>query len=376
METWLRTWARGQGSQSLRPSARFHVRAVFLLLLLLRLAGCSAVGEAWGALSTTALADQDLDAPRPRLPQQDQSIPASTSQPSPHSNHTSDLLPSCGFSFEQDPTLRDPMAMARRWPWMVSVRANGTHICAGTLIASQWVLVVAHCLMKRNVAYSVLVGSPVMDEPAQHAHNVPVGQVIVNRRFRSRRYWSWVGRAHNIGLLRLQSTLKYNKYVWPICLPGLDFEMKDRSICTVTGWGLPRANGVWPQFRSIQEKEVTILNNMECDQYYHRFSKIPTMVRIINSRMICAEDTNRDNFCYEKTGEPLACAVESTWYLVGMVSWGPGCNKGDAPPIYLQISAYQQWISDCLKGQSPTLVAPSRALFLALPLPLRLLDTL
>ncbi|XP_023403861.1 probable threonine protease PRSS50 [Loxodonta africana] len=295
-------------------------------------------------------------------------------RPIPHQTLASSSA--CGFSFEQDPTLRDPMAMARRWPWMVSVRANGTHICAGTLIASQWVLVVAHCLMKRNVAYSVLVGSPVMDEPAQHAHNVPVGQVIVNRRFRSRRYWSWVGRAHNIGLLRLQSTLKYNKYVWPICLPGLDFEMKDRSICTVTGWGLPRANGVWPQFRSIQEKEVTILNNMECDQYYHRFSKIPTMVRIINSRMICAEDTNRDNFCYEKTGEPLACAVESTWYLVGMVSWGPGCNKGDAPPIYLQISAYQQWISDCLKGQSPTLVAPSRALFLALPLPLRLLDTL
>lgn len=36
--------------------------------------------------------------------------------------------------------------MSRRWPWMVSVQANGTHVCAGTLIASQWVLTVAHCL--------------------------------------------------------------------------------------------------------------------------------------------------------------------------------------------------------------------------------------
>lgn len=54
----------------------------------------------------------------------------------------------CGSSFEEDPTLRDPEAMARRWPWMVSVRANGTHICAGTLIASQWVLTVAHCLIR------------------------------------------------------------------------------------------------------------------------------------------------------------------------------------------------------------------------------------
>lgn len=54
----------------------------------------------------------------------------------------------CGFSYEQDPTLRDPEAMARRWPWMVSVRANGTHICAGTLIASRWVLTVAHCMIQ------------------------------------------------------------------------------------------------------------------------------------------------------------------------------------------------------------------------------------
>lgn len=59
------------------------------------------------------------------------------------------LLPSssaCGISFEPDPTLRDPEAMVRRWPWLVSVWANDTHICAGTLIASQWVLTVAHCL--------------------------------------------------------------------------------------------------------------------------------------------------------------------------------------------------------------------------------------
>lgn len=54
----------------------------------------------------------------------------------------------CGSSHEQDPTLRDPEAMARRWPWMVSVQANGTHVCAGTLIASRWVLTAAHCVIQ------------------------------------------------------------------------------------------------------------------------------------------------------------------------------------------------------------------------------------
>lgn len=63
----------------------------------------------------------------------------------PSSNSFSSSLV-CGSSHESDPTLRDPEAMTRRWPWMVSVQTNGSHVCAGILIASQWVLTVAHCL--------------------------------------------------------------------------------------------------------------------------------------------------------------------------------------------------------------------------------------
>ncbi|XP_028373613.2 probable threonine protease PRSS50 [Phyllostomus discolor] len=277
----------------------------------------------------------------------------------------------CGMSQEKDPTLRDPEAMARRWPWMVSLRANDTHICTGTLIASQWVLTVAHCMIQKDVNYSVLVGSPQMDQAAPTAAEVPVRQVIVNSRYRARRLWSWVGQAHNIALLQLQWALPFSKYVWPICLPEIEHVVKPNSLCTVTGWGLPRANGKWPQSRTIQEKEVTILSNNQCDGFYHKFSGIPSVVRIINTQMLCAEDTDREQFCYEISGEPLACPVENTWYLVGMVSWGPGCGQKEAPPIYLRVSAYKHWIYERMSGQA--LPAPSGVLLLALPLPLSLL---
>ncbi|KAB1263913.1 putative threonine protease PRSS50 [Camelus dromedarius] len=285
-----------------------------------------------------------------------------------------DLLPACGFSYELDPTLRDPEAMARRWPWMVSVRANGIHVCAGTLIASHWVLTVAHCMTQSDVTYSVRAGSPQIDQVSKTTVDVLAQQVIMNRHYRSHRYWSWIGRANDIALLKLERPLKYNKYVWPICLPGLDYEVKDHTLCTVTGWGLPRLDGVWPQFRTIQEKEVTILNSTECDSLYHRFSKIPSLIQIINSQMICAKDVDREQFCYELSGEPLACPVERIWYLVGMVSWGPGCKKSEFPPVYLHISSYQQWIWERLNGQ--TLPAPSRVLLVALLLPLSLLAVL
>uniref|UniRef100_A0A8D2DTZ9 Probable threonine protease PRSS50 n=1 Tax=Sciurus vulgaris TaxID=55149 RepID=A0A8D2DTZ9_SCIVU len=281
----------------------------------------------------------------------------------------------CGFSYEQDPTLRDPETMTQRWPWMVSVRADGIHVCAGTLIASRWVLAVAHCLTQ-HVNYTVMVGSPWIDRVTPSSSNILVLQVILNRRFRPQRYWSWTGRANNIGLLKLQKRLKYNKYVRPICLPGLDYVLEDNSICTVTGWGYPKVNGVWPQFQTIQEKEVVILNSKKCDDFYHRFSGITSLVQIINSQMICVKDGGREQFCYEETGEPLVCSLEGTWYLVGMMSWGAGCKKSEAPPIFLKVSAYQTWIWDNLIGKSLALPAPSRALLLALPLPLSLLATL
>ncbi|KAM5232307.1 putative threonine protease PRSS50 isoform 1-T1 [Hipposideros larvatus] len=363
MEPWCRTPA---------PSPHQAVLLLqLLLLLLLRPAGCA--DAAPGALPSAAPAAPGVPcAPGatclsggPRLLQQ-----APTTQ-LPTSPVNTDSPPICGISHEPDPTLRNPEAMVRRWPWMVSVQANGTHTCAGTLIASRWVLTVAHCLTQHGVIYSVRAGSPWIDQPAQTASDVPVRQVIVNSRFRFRRLWSWIGHTNDIALLQLEQAVRYSKYIWPICLPGLDYVLKDGSLCTVMGWGLPRVNGKWPQSRTIQEKDVTILNSKECDSFYHKFSKIPSVIRIINSQMICAADADREQFCYEISGEPLACLVERTWYLVGMVSWGPGCRENQAPPVYVRVTFFQHWIWERVSGQA--VPAPSGALLLALPLPLSLL---
>uniref|UniRef100_A0A8C6FS56 Probable threonine protease PRSS50 n=1 Tax=Moschus moschiferus TaxID=68415 RepID=A0A8C6FS56_MOSMO len=350
--------------------------------------GCLGAGDALGALSTDVPAD--LDAPcaptatcpsgRRRFPRQvtGGSQPPSILQYATSKASDSEFLPreySCGFSYERDPTLRDPESMARRWPWMVSVRANGTHICAGTLIASEWVLTAAHYGRKViDITYSVRVGSPWIDQITKTTIDILAEKVIVHSRYRASRYWSWIGRANDIALLNLERPLQYSKYVWPICLPGLDYSVKDYSLCTVTGWGLPRVDGEWPQFRTIQEKEVTILNSTECDSLYRRFSKIPSLIQIINSQMICAKDADREKFCYEISGEPLACPVQNIWHLVGVVSWGPGCKKSKAPPIYVHVSSYKQWIWDRISGQ--TLPVPSRALLLALLMLLSLLAAL
>ncbi|XP_031199963.1 probable threonine protease PRSS50 [Mastomys coucha] len=404
MESWCGAGVRGQGSQGPRVPGASHTRArarAFLLLLLLLLlllprrpAGCLAAGEPPGTLSTAAPTGPGVSCAsrgicpsgRLRLPRQDQTSETTTAPPNSETttappktvgvvgaavttgsvpNRKPSNLSFCGSSHEPDPTLRDPEAMVRRWPWMISVQANGSHVCAGILIASQWVLTVAHCLSQKHVNYTVRAGSPWINQTTGTSSDVPVHRIIINSGYQPRRYWSWVGRVHDIGLLKLKWGLKYSKYVWPICLPGLDYIVDDSSLCTVIGWGYPRANDVWPQFQYLQEKEVSILNNKECDHFYHKFSRISSLVRIINPQMICASDNNREEFCYEITGEPLVCSSDDTWYLVGMMSWGPGCKKSEAPLIFLQVSYYQPWIWNLLSGEPPALPAPSRTLLLA-----------
>jgi len=36
-------------------------------------------------------------------------------------------------------------AVPHSWPWMISIEADGTHNCGGSLINNQWILSAAHC---------------------------------------------------------------------------------------------------------------------------------------------------------------------------------------------------------------------------------------
>lgn len=51
-------------------------------------------------------------------------------------------------------------ASPHAWPWQISLRVNGRHICGGSLIAPNWVVTAAHCVDRnpRPSGYTVVVG--------------------------------------------------------------------------------------------------------------------------------------------------------------------------------------------------------------------------
>lgn len=51
-------------------------------------------------------------------------------------------------------------ASPHSWPWQISLRVNGGHICGGTLIDAEYVVTAAHCVYRNPYpsGYTVVVG--------------------------------------------------------------------------------------------------------------------------------------------------------------------------------------------------------------------------
>jgi len=224
-------------------------------------------------------------------------------------------------------------AAPHSWPWQVSLRKNGYHICGGTLIRPNWIVTAAHCVYNdpKPIRYTVVVG----------AHR-RLGITSVEEHFRVKTIHKHSGFTnenlkHDIAVIELRGSAKISDKVSTVCLPTEP--PRPGTKCYVTGWG--RLSGTGPAADTLQQGVLPIVSHEDCAKKYTRYEG--------DTHLCAGEGTSSGpGACSGDSGGPLVCEMGGTWYLHGAVSFGKRNCPTTYYTVFARITSYISWIKEMI----------------------------
>ncbi|XP_067626643.1 trypsin-1-like [Eurosta solidaginis] len=220
------------------------------------------------------------------------------------------------------------------YPWMAMLLRSGDFYCGGSLINDQYVLTAAHCVrgFNRRVV-SVRLLSHNRTDGRVSTIDRQLDTIIVHEDYSSRNI------DNDIALLRFTKPVKLSEPLKPVCLAeaGKTYE---GEIAVVTGWGSVKEGGYIAD--SLQEVQVPVMSQEDCRKSKYGADRI-------TDNMLCAgyPEGGKDS-CQGDSGGPLHVGNNATgsYHLAGIVSWGEGCARPNAPGVYTRVTQYLDWIEE------------------------------
>ncbi|KAL6253693.1 hypothetical protein P5V15_011804 [Pogonomyrmex californicus] len=221
------------------------------------------------------------------------------------------------FADEPDAIVGGQRASPGQFPHQCSLRYNGQHVCGCSIIGPDKILTACHCV--KGIAsppynnYKVATGT--ISISGGQIHNVQSATCHPN--YMEGVQYAW---ANDVAVIRLKQPMTFNQYQSPIKLA--QSQPAPGTRCTLSGWGLTRANGSPSPTLLFMNQNALALS--EC-QSYHRGMPL-------GSSHLCMLDKRGVGACQGDSGGPLIC----NGVQCGITSWVAPCAQG-VPDAYSNV---------------------------------------
>jgi len=226
-------------------------------------------------------------------------------------------------------------ATPNSWPWQVSLRYDGRHICGASLVNQDWVVSAAHCVYQSSDPgrYSLVLG----------AHRrTGDGQVFEVSRVIRHRSFSMQYLRHDVAVLKLARPATLGGKINTICLPSHGSRVSPGTNCYVTGWGRIDPNNNYLLAPRLKQASAPVASHSECRR--------TNGGSVDESSMVCVGGKG-SSVCNGDSGGPLSCMEGGRWVLRGAASWVTSKTcPGDTFSVYARVSSYINWIEEQMKG--------------------------
>ncbi|XP_032687783.1 serine protease snake-like [Odontomachus brunneus] len=215
-------------------------------------------------------------------------------------------------------------------------------LCGGSLISDRVILTAAHC------SYSTELGDAkwarVGDLNLAQTNDDAQPQTIRIIERISHPDYKRPSEYHDIAIMKLETSVTYNAWVRPACLPIDLPDIGYDGKAVATGWG--RVD--WAEEEgsdNLLKVTLSLVSHASCNESFFDGDNAQLALGIVDKWQICAGELGKDT-CQGDSGGPLTIfnmIHECMYNVIGVTSVGRLCGS-IIPGVYTRVYNYIPWI--------------------------------